>query len=89
MNFSKSWFEGYAKICQTWVESMQKMGDACKTAVSAGEKPDSAMGSFTEISDRFMQQWSSFVTEQAQAFFSLWRSRLPAEEKEPKKPKKE
>lgn len=90
MNFSKNWFEGYSKIWQSWVESMQKMGEACKSAVSEGEKPDTAMGAFTEISDRFMQQWSSFVTEQAQAFFTLWRSRLPAEKKEPaRKAKKE
>ena len=90
MNFSKNWFEGYSKIWQTWMESMQKMGEACKSAVSEGEKPDAAMAAFTEISDRFMQQWSAFVTEQAQAFFTLWRSRLPEEKKEPaKKAKKE
>ena len=90
MNFSKSWFEGYSKICQSWVESVQKMGEACRPAVAEGGKPDSAMGAMTEISDRFMQQWSAFVTEQAQAFFTLWRSRLPAEKKEPaKKAKKE
>jgi len=90
MNFSKNWFEGYSKIWQTWMESMQRMGEACKSAVSEGEKPDAAMGAFTEISDRFMQQWSAFVTEQAQAFFTLWRSRLPSEKKEPaKKAKKE
>jgi len=64
-------------------------GEACRAAVSEGEKPDAAMGAFTEISDKFMQQWSAFVTDQAQAFFSLWRARLPAEKKEPKKTKKE
>lgn len=89
MNFSRNWFEGYTKICQSWVESMQKMGEACKSAVAEGEKPDSAMGAFSEISDAFVQQWSSFVTEQAQAFFALWRSRLPVEKKESKKAKKE
>jgi hypothetical protein len=89
MNFSKNWFDGYSKIWQAWMESMQTMGEACRAAVSEGEKPDAAMGAFTEISDKFMQQWSAFVTDQAQAFFSLWRARLPAEKKEPKKTKKE
>ena len=89
VNFSKSWFEGYSKVCQAWVDSMQRMGEACKSAVAEGDKPESAMGALSEISERFMKEWSSFVTEQAQAFFSLWRSRLPAEKKEPKRAKKE
>ena len=89
MQFSKSWFEGYSKVCRAWVDSMQKMGETCRSAMTEGDKPDSAMGSLSEISETFMKEWSSFVTEQAQAFFSLWRSRLPAEKKEPKKPKKE
>ncbi len=88
-NFSKGWFEGYSKICQSWVESLQKMGDACKSAVAEGEKPESAMTSFSEISDRFMKEWSAFVTEQAQSFLSIWKSRLPAEKKETKKARKE
>ncbi|HNU85200.1 MAG: hypothetical protein QM256_08915 [Pseudomonadota bacterium] len=88
MNFSKHWFEGYSKVWQAWMESMQTMGEACKAAVSEGENPDAAMGAFTEISDKFMQQWAAFVTDQAQAFFSLWRSRLPDEKTEPKRPKK-
>jgi len=88
-NFSKGWFEGYSKICQTWLESMQKMGDACKSAMAEGEKPESAMTAFSEISDRFMKDWSAFVTEQAQSFLSLWKARLPVEKKEAKKARKE
>jgi hypothetical protein len=89
VNFSKNWFEGYAKVWQTWLESVQKMGDACKTAAVEGEKPGAAMSDVSEISDRFMKEWSAFVSEQAQSFFALWKSRLPAEKKEPKKAKKE
>jgi len=89
VNFSKNWFEGYSKVWQTWLESMQKMGDACKSAVAEGEKPGAAMSDVSEISDRFMKEWSSFVSEQAQSFFALWKSRLPAEKKESKKAKKE
>ena len=89
VNFSKNWFEGYSKVCQTWLESMQKMGDACKSAIGEGEKPGAAMSDVSEISDRFMKEWSAFVSEQAQSFFALWKSRLPAEKKEPKKTKKE
>mgnify|MGYP001768649114 CR=1 FL=1 len=88
-NFSKGWFEGYSRICQAWVESMQKMGDACKAAGAEGEKPESAMTAVSEISDRFMKDWSAFVTEQAQSFLSLWKSRLPVEKKETKKAGKE
>lgn len=89
VNFSKNWFQGYAKVWQTWLESVQKMGDACKTAVGEGEKPGAAMSDVSEISDRFMKEWSAFVSEQAQSFFALWKSRLPSEKKEPKKARKE
>jgi len=89
VNFSKSWFEGYSKICQSWVESMQKMGDLCKSAAGEGEQPGAAMSGVSEISDRFMKEWSVFVSEQGKSFLSLWRSRLPLEKKEPKKGKKE
>jgi hypothetical protein len=89
VNFSKNWFEGYSKVWQNWMESMQKMGDACKSAVVEGEKSGAAMSDVSEISDRFMKEWSAFVSEQAQSFFALWKSRLPAEKKEPKKAKKE
>ncbi len=89
VNFSKNWFEGYSKVWQTWLESMQKMGDACKSGMGEGERPGSAMSDVSEISDRFLKEWSAFVTEQAQSFFALWKSRLPAENKEPKKAKKE
>jgi len=89
VNFSKNWFEGYTKVWQTWLESMQKMGDACKSSMGEGEKPGAAMSEVSEISDRFMKEWSAFVTEQAKSFLSLWKSRLPAEPKEPKKAKKE
>jgi hypothetical protein len=89
MNFSKSWFEGYSKIIQSWVDSMQKMGEACKSTLGEGEKPESAMNVCTEISDQFLKDWSAFVSEQGQSFMALWRSRLPAEKKEPKKGKKE
>lgn len=88
-NFSRGWFEGYSKICQAWLESMQKMGDACKSSMAEGEKPESAMTAFSEISDRFMKDWSAFVTEQAQSFLSLWKARLPVEKKEAKKARKE
>ena len=61
VNFSKNWFEGYAKVWQTWLESMQKMSDACKTSVGEAEKPGAAMSDVSEISDRFMKEWSAFV----------------------------
>jgi hypothetical protein len=88
MNFSKSWFEGYSGICQSWIASMQKMGEVCKSAMGEGEKPESAMNACTEISDRFLQQWSAFVSEQGKSFLALWKSRLPLEQ-EQKKGKKE
>jgi hypothetical protein len=83
VDFSKSWFEGYSKICQSWIESMQKMGEACKSAMGEGEKPESAMNACTEISDRFLKEWSTFVSEQGKSFLALWKSRLPVEKKEP------
>lgn len=89
MNFSKSWFEGYSKICQSWIDSMQKMGEVCKSAMGEGEKPESAMNVCTEISDRFLAEWSAFVSEQGKSFLALWKSSLPQEKKEPKKTKKE
>jgi hypothetical protein len=88
MDFSKSWFEGYSKICQSWIASMQKMGEVCKSSMGEGQKPESAMNVCTEISDRFLNEWSTFVSEQGKSFLALWRSRLPLE-KEPKKGKKE
>ena len=57
VNFSKNWFEGYAKVWQAWLESVQKMGDAWKTAVGEGEKPGAAMSDVSDISDRFMKEW--------------------------------
>ncbi len=89
MNFSKSWFEGYSRICQSWIGSMQKMGEACKSSMGEGENAESAMNVCTEISDRFLKEWSAFVSEQGQSFMALWKSRLPLEKKEPKRGKKE
>ena len=89
MQFSKGWFEGYSKICQSWLNSMQKMGEVCSSAVKQGEKPESAMNACTEMSDRFLSEWSAFVTEQGKSFLALWKSRLPQEKVEPKKAKKE
>ncbi len=89
MNFSKSWFEGYSKIVQSWVGSMQKMGEACKSTLGEGEKPESAMNVCTSISDQFLKDWSAFVSEQGQSFMALWKSRLPVEKQEQKKGKKE
>jgi hypothetical protein len=89
VNFSKQWFEGYSKICQSWIQSTQRMGETCKSAVGEGEKPESMMNACTEISDRFLKEWSTFVSEQGKAFLALWRSRLPAEQTAPQKGKKE
>lgn len=85
MKFSKGWFEGYSRICQSWIDSMQKMGEVCQSAMKEGEKPESAMNACTEMSDRFLSQWSAFVTEQGKSFLALWRSHLPQEKAEPKK----
>lgn len=89
MKFSKGWFDGYSRICQSWLNSMQKMGEVCSSALKEGEKPESAMNACTEMSDRFLSEWSTFVTEQGKAFLSLWKSSLPKEKEEPKKAKKE
>ncbi len=89
LDFSKSWFEGYSRICQSWIGSMQKMGEACKSAMGEGEKPETAMNLCTAISDQFMKEWSVFVSEQGKSFLTLWKSRLPAEQNEPRKGKKE
>ncbi len=89
MNFSKGWFEGYSKICQSWISSMQKMGEVCSSAMKEGQKPESAMETCTEMSDRFLSEWSAFVSEQGKSFIALWKSRLPQEKAEPKKTKKE
>jgi hypothetical protein len=89
MNFSKNWFEGYSKISQSWIDSMQKMGETCKSAMGEGEKSESALNVCTEISDRFLKEWSAFVSEQGQSFMALWKSRLPVEKKEPKRTKRD
>lgn len=89
VNFSKDWFEGYSQICQSWLDSLQKMGDACKSPIGESDKPEAAMGDFIAISDRFMNEWSSFVSEQAKSLFALQQSPLYTEKKETKKSKKE
>ena len=89
MNFSRGWFEGYSKICQSWMNSMQNMGEVCTSAMKEGQKPESAMEVCTEMSDRFLSEWTAFVTEQGKSFLALWKARLPQEMMEPKKAKKE
>ncbi len=89
LDVSKSWFEGYSRICQSWIASMQKMGEACKSAMGEGEQPASAMSACTAISDQFMKEWSVFVSEQGKSFLALWKSRMPQEPKETRKGKKE
>jgi hypothetical protein len=85
LNFSKGWLEGYARMYRTWMESVQRIGETCKSGVGKKDQPEQTLKACGEISQQFANQWLSFVSEQSRSFMNLREACSPAEKKEPAK----
>ena len=71
LNFSKSWIEGYSRMYRTWMESVQSIGEACKTGSRENGSPERVLKTCGEISQRFASEWLSFVSDQSRSFMDL------------------
>ena len=73
---------------RTWMESVQKIGETCKSEVGEKDQPEQILKACGEISQQFANQWLSFVADQSRSFMNLREACLPAEKTEPAKGKK-
>jgi hypothetical protein len=89
LSFSKGWLEGYSRMYRTWMDSVQKIGETCKSGVREKDQPEQILKACGEISQQFANQWLSFVSEQSRSFMNLREACLPTEKTEPAKGKKD
>jgi hypothetical protein len=89
MNFSKGWLEGYTRMYRTWMESVQKIEDTCKSGVRGKDQPEQILKACGEISQQFSNDWLSFVSGQSRSFMNLREACLSAGKTEPAKAKKD
>jgi hypothetical protein len=89
LSFSKGWLEGYSRMYRTWMDSVQKIGETCKSGVREKDQPEQILKACGEISQQFANQWLSFVSDQSRSFMNLREACSPAEQKEPVKGKKD
>jgi hypothetical protein len=87
LNFSKGWLEGYARMYRTWMESVQKIGETCKSAGGEKDRPDQVLKDCGAISQQFANDWLSFVANQSRSFMNLREACSPAEKPEPRQGK--
>jgi hypothetical protein len=84
LSFSKGWLEGYARMYRTWMESVQRIGETCRSGVGEKDRPDQTLKACGEISQQFANDWLSFVSDQSRLFMNL-REACSAEKTEPSK----
>jgi hypothetical protein len=89
VNFSKGWLEGYSRMYRTWMESVQKIGETCKYGVREKDQPEQILKACGEISQKFANDWLSFVSDQSRSFMNLREACTPVEKAEPAKGKED
>lgn len=89
LDFSKGWLEGYSRMYRTWMESVQKIGETCKSGAREKDQPEQILKACGEISQQFANDWLSFVSGQSRSFMNLREACLSAEKTEPAKEKKD
>jgi hypothetical protein len=87
LNFSKGWLEGYARMYRTWMESVQKIGETCKYGVREKDQPEHVLKACGEISQKFANDWLSFVSDQSRSFMNLREACSAMDNAEPAKGK--
>jgi hypothetical protein len=81
LNFSKGWLEGYTRMYRTWMESVQKIGDTCRSGDRGKDQPEHVLKACGEISQQFANDWLSFVSDQSRSFMNLREACSPAEKR--------
>jgi hypothetical protein len=77
IKFSRGWQEGYTKVLDAWLNSLEKTSEAYKSAGEKGIEPEKVWKSCLESSQGLLEAWVSFATEQTKAYFEFWESLMP------------
>ncbi len=74
IKFSRGWQEGYMKVLDAWLSSLEKTSEAYKSSGEKGIEQEKVWKSCLESSQGLLEAWVSFATEQTKAYFEFWES---------------